>query len=547
MQPGFMEAAQASPLNRGKVRALAVSLALHATSFFLLMQAPPLSVPTLPPPSPSEFEQAFKGKEDKIVWYKFRELPRITPQKPLQPRPPRSAEKALQAIVSSPKNAPQRRQMVWTPEPLPAETPPPDLPNLLAVKLPPKQFVAPPDIVKADVKIEMPETPETLPSQLQAAALPAERLPARPFSPPQAAAKRETAKIETPSESPIYQGQPSPSAKLPAVRLPARPFTPPAQQPATPGPTIGAAVETAAITANAPASASIPDSRLPARAYAPPQPAAGTRPTKDLAPMPPMDGNPGEITMAIAGLNPVATPITLPPAPSPAQFSAGPQVRKEGADADGESKGITAPDLYADGQHPPPEKNGAKPNLLARSTPTSRDMLTEALRYGQPVISTDAAVPAAASATRPTATRVSNAPDPRFNGRDIYMMAIQMPNLTSYSGSWLMWYADRTARRAGLDPISAPVAHRKVDPKYFAAVVEEHVEGRVQLSCIIGREGTVTSVEILHGADERLNRAAEEALSKWEFYPATRNGQPVEVDVVVEIPFVLAPRDGSRR
>jgi len=36
------------------------------------------------------------------------------------------------------------------------------------------------------------------------------------------------------------------------------------------------------------------------------------------------------------------------------------------------------------------------------------------------------------------AVRVSNAPEKRFNGRDVYMMAIQMPNLTSYSGSWLM-------------------------------------------------------------------------------------------------------------
>src|SRR5881397_584101 len=73
-------------------------------------------------------------------------------------------------------------------------------------------------------------------------------------------------------------------------------------------------------------------------------------------------------------------------------------------------------------------------------------------------------------------TKVSGAPDPRFNGRDVFMMAIQMPNLTSYSGSWLMWYADRTAREAGLAPIAAPVPHRKVDPKYVATAVEERVE-----------------------------------------------------------------------
>jgi len=30
-------------------------------------------------------------------------------------------------------------------------------------------------------------------------------------------------------------------------------------------------------------------------------------------------------------------------------------------------------------------------------------------------------------------------------------------------------------------------------------------------------------------------------LGKWEFYPATRRGEPVEVDAVVEIPFRLEP------
>jgi protein TonB len=122
------------------------------------------------------------------------------------------------------------------------------------------------------------------------------------------------------------------------------------------------------------------------------------------------------------------------------------------------------------------------------------------------------------------------------------MMAIQMPQLTSYSGSWLMWYSDHTLHEAGLAPISPPEAHRKVDPKYIASAVSERIEGRVTLACVIDKTGKVLSVELLKGIDDRLNRSAAEALSKWEFYPATRNGVPVEVDVVVEIPFKLEPR-----
>jgi hypothetical protein len=48
-------------------------------------------------------------------------------------------------------------------------------------------------------------------------------------------------------------------------------------------------------------------------------------------------------------------------------------------------------------------------------------------------------------------------------------------------------------------------------------------------------------VEIVRGLDDRLNASAVEALGKWEFYPATREGEPVDVDVLVEIPFRLAP------
>jgi TonB family protein len=126
------------------------------------------------------------------------------------------------------------------------------------------------------------------------------------------------------------------------------------------------------------------------------------------------------------------------------------------------------------------------------------------------------------------------------------MMAIQMPNLTSYSGSWLMWYADRTAREAGLSPVAPPVPHRKVDPKYVAAAASDRVEGKVQLACVIGKDGRVSTVELVQGLDDRLNQTAEEALAKWEFTPATRQGEPVEVDVLVEIPFRLAPRNPVR-
>jgi hypothetical protein len=43
---------------------------------------------------------------------------------------------------------------------------------------------------------------------------------------------------------------------------------------------------------------------------------------------------------------------------------------------------------------------------------------------------------------------------------------------------------------------------------------------------------------VLRGsAEDTLKRKAIEELQTWEFAPALRNGEPIAVDVVVEVPF----------
>ncbi len=117
---------------------------------------------------------------------------------------------------------------------------------------------------------------------------------------------------------------------------------------------------------------------------------------------------------------------------------------------------------------------------------------------------------------------------------------LAMANLTSVSGDWLMWYADHD------DPTHKPDV---------IAVFAPLSQGGPEVRCVGGfrsRAGASAAVlrrrscgrcivdELIHGSTtDRLNKSAEEALAKWEFYPASRNGQPVSVDVVVEIPFTL--------
>ena len=44
--------------------------------------------------------------------------------------------------------------------------------------------------------------------------------------------------------------------------------------------------------------------------------------------------------------------------------------------------------------------------------------------------------------------------------------------------------------------------------------------------------------EVLRHFDDRLDRSAQQALSKWELTPAEGSKSPVEVDAVSEIPFL---------
>jgi TonB family protein len=243
------------------------------------------------------------------------------------------------------------------------------------------------------------------------------------------------------------------------------------------------------------------------------------------------------LNIAVVGLNPGPKDAPLPTASHAAQFSAGPKLNPNGGAGEGNPKAtLSVPDLMVKGNGTAdPRAAGAVAQILAASrvAPTSAENLRGLSKY--------AASETTSPPERSGATRVSSAPNPRFDGKEVYSMAIQMPNITSYSGSWLMWYASHGM--SPVAPIAPPVPFRKVDPKYIATAVAERIEGRVQLLCVINKEGRVEQVELVRGLDARLDQSAMEAISKWLFRPAHRNGEPVDVDVMVEIPFHLAPKE----
>jgi len=235
------------------------------------------------------------------------------------------------------------------------------------------------------------------------------------------------------------------------------------------------------------------------------------------------------------GLFPTRNPeIPVPKASQQAGFSAGPQERPDGT-VEANTSQLVVPGLLAH------DDEKTQPSLIASlEAPTSRRNLQAAARSISAI-----ALPEVVS--QPT-VRLSTAPDPRLEGRIVYAVAIQMPNITSYTGSWIVWFAEREPspdslqkHQAHLD-MRAPLPLHKVDPKYVPAAVEARIEGKVRLAAIIRKDGHVDTVEVVRGLDERLDRSAGEALAKWEFEPAMHDGVPVDVDAIFEIPFHLAPR-----
>lgn len=130
-----------------------------------------------------------------------------------------------------------------------------------------------------------------------------------------------------------------------------------------------------------------------------------------------------------------------------------------------------------------------------------------------------------------------------LGGKRFYSVTLNMPNLNSAGGSWVIRFAelkhDSTPRDANEPPadLSQPMATRKVDPAYPIQLMRENVHGTVILYAVIRADGSVGNVRVLRGVDDRLDRFASEAVAQWKFDPATKNGTPVDVEATFQIPF----------
>jgi protein TonB len=90
------------------------------------------------------------------------------------------------------------------------------------------------------------------------------------------------------------------------------------------------------------------------------------------------------------------------------------------------------------------------------------------------------------------------------------------------------------------DAISDAVLVRQVTPRYPTAAMRANQEGWVDVELTVGTDGTVGNVTVVDSQPKHVfDRSAIDAVSRWEYKPATRNGEPMAVTLRRRLQFNL--------
>ena len=239
-------------------------------------------------------------------------------------------------------------------------------------------------------------------------------------------------------------------------------------------------------------------------------------------------------------LSPSAPPPTPPTGNRRGEFSATPQGNPQGSGrpaitetsrANNPSTGAAAttpglpPGIRID--DPPSGNSTEGPQSFASIT---IDRHPIAASIPPPRVSTASRKPAVLSEREPTQTERKV-----FGPRRFYTMMLNMPNLNSAGGTWIVRFAELKAGDEG--QLFSPLLTLKSDPAYPSELQRANVQGTVTLRAIIHSDGSVREIRVLDGADDRLDHYASEALARCHFEPAIKNGLPVALEAVVAIPF----------
>jgi TonB family protein len=87
--------------------------------------------------------------------------------------------------------------------------------------------------------------------------------------------------------------------------------------------------------------------------------------------------------------------------------------------------------------------------------------------------------------------------------------------------------------------VKAPIPIHTVNPAFSDQARAQKIQGTVMVTIIVDTNGDVQDVEVVKPMGYGLDQKAIEAVKKYRFQPATRDGKPVPVYITVAINFRL--------
>jgi TonB family protein len=436
-------------------------------------------------------DELIQPKIHKILIYDLRRKPRdAEPLKKLGASPrPRGEEMSKQTVIATSPTPKSTQQMIWIPTPtiqIQRDVP---LPNLIARMKTVLPFIPalPKEKPRSVAEPEKAVQPNTAPPDPKGDANHAPESPNEAVQPPK--------QVRT-FVPPQASHQPKLPVSIQVSELPAAPSMQATSSALPPGAGTPSMFQSSSL--------------VPSIAPVAPVPSAGN----------------AKADIAVASLHPSDNAnAAVPDGGRPGRFSKAPETGAPASGDIGKPGAVTVPNLTVREDHTKPVK--ALPDL----TRMKEVLYTERVR-SIPV--STLSVP-----LRPSSRTIPQAVDARFQGRNVYTMVVPIENIPMYVGDWIIWFAERQPVSGNTPLMRAPLPYRKMEP------VDQTSSGtsgqaRVQIAAILDKDGRLGKLTILKRPATMTEQAVIQDLESWEFKPATRDGVPVDVEVVIEIPFNLA-------
>jgi TonB family protein len=93
--------------------------------------------------------------------------------------------------------------------------------------------------------------------------------------------------------------------------------------------------------------------------------------------------------------------------------------------------------------------------------------------------------------------------------------------------------------------VTPPHLITALDPDYPDDARRAKAQGVVLVECMVGTDGTVSNARILNSLRKDLDASALDAVRRWRFEPAIKDGKPVAVQIRVEVTFRLYKDDAA--